>query len=215
MEEEQPPDDLPSSPPASQTSNGATGRVLDASTISGKEQDVQPASLVQREETVVHSRPGVKEGKRRMIMELEDDFGDDSLMADLATETGPAAAATASTVGNRDSFTHDYTKRFADLSAVNLNLRPGEIEAAPIQATTLDGRQISFQRKKKVESWQDSQAQQVCAHLLRILHCGYLEADNERDLSRKKRCLPWQSWQDQCSKHRITGWFKTSSRPLS
>lgn len=46
---------------------------------------------------------------------------------------------------------------------MNLSLRPGEYEAAPVQATTLDGRIIRFQRKKKAESWQDSRQQQVRA----------------------------------------------------
>lgn len=82
MEDEQPPDDLPSSPPraSSSAATDAMGRVADASTITTNASATRPRQHLTSQETVVHSRPGVKEGKKRMVMELEDGFDEDALM---------------------------------------------------------------------------------------------------------------------------------------
>ncbi|GAA5826328.1 hypothetical protein JCM11251_007255 [Rhodosporidiobolus azoricus] len=67
------------------------------------------------------------------------------------------------------SHTHNYTSRFGSVSSLNLGVeaststssstssgslvKPGWIEAAPVQATRLDGREIVIRRKKRIESW--------------------------------------------------------------
>lgn len=58
----------------------------------------------------------------------------------------PAAAST--------SHSHDYTSRFGSASNLNLSVVPeGYIEAAPMQATRLDGRKIVLRRRQKIEGW--------------------------------------------------------------
>ncbi|GJN87911.1 hypothetical protein Rhopal_000866-T1 [Rhodotorula paludigena] len=90
----------------------------------------------------------------RVLLEEDDDFGafgDDgdsskSPARPLRQAPPPAAAST--------SHSHDYTSRFGSASNLNLSVVPeGYIEAAPMQATRLDGRKIVLRRRQKIEGW--------------------------------------------------------------
>lgn len=52
------------------------------------------------------------------------------------------------------SHTHDYTSRFGSVSRLDVSaLSAGYIETAPVEATTLDGRKVSFPRKKRLQAY--------------------------------------------------------------
>ncbi|GAA5912902.1 hypothetical protein JCM6882_009509 [Rhodosporidiobolus microsporus] len=113
-------------------------------------------------------------GKSRMLFEEDEAFGEDGDAGVFSSQAPPPTAATSSRPLAAPSHTHDYTSRFGGVSSLNLGAssssssseggafssadgtggaRPGWIEAAPVQATRLDGRQIVIRRTKKIESW--------------------------------------------------------------
>ncbi|KAM0788007.1 hypothetical protein ACM66B_006207 [Microbotryomycetes sp. NB124-2] len=89
-------------------------------------------SRFNREDTVLAPKPGVKPGKRRLVLELDEGFGG-------ADTSAP--------------------NHFASQSTAHFNLLPGEIEMAPIAATTMDGQRIMFNRKRKTQAWTHTAAQ--------------------------------------------------------
>jgi hypothetical protein len=130
------------------------------------------------EQEVVASRPGVKEGKRRLVLEPEEGFGEDAemegertrltmgsrgeLIVLLRSEDLPIPRAPPPVDADvRRATARDFTSRYADLPALNLNLRPGFIEAAPVTATTSDGRKITFARRKRLEAFEETAVQKV------------------------------------------------------
>ncbi|GAA5991782.1 hypothetical protein JCM11641_005682, partial [Rhodosporidiobolus odoratus] len=95
-------------------------------------------------------------GKGRMILEEDDGFGafgEEEFGGFAARPPPPPPGAGPSRPLAANSHTHDYTSRFGAVSSLNLSLRPGWIEAAPVQATRLDGRQFFLKRRKKLEHW--------------------------------------------------------------
>ncbi|GAA5932082.1 hypothetical protein JCM3775_004236 [Rhodotorula graminis] len=121
------------------------------------------ATGVRSSSTTTSTAPvGDRKGKSRMLLEEDEDFGafgeDGGVGDDFSSRPQaprPAALANAAT------HLHDYTSRFGSVSALNLStVPPGYIEAAPVQATTLDGKKIVFKRRKKLESWQATGATQ-------------------------------------------------------
>ncbi|BGP13306.1 Chromosome transmission fidelity protein 18 [Rhodosporidiobolus nylandii] len=85
-------------------------------------------------------------GKGRMVFEEDEAFGEEELVFSQAPRPALDAATT--------SHMHDYTSRFGSVTSLNLSgLQPGYIEAAPVQATRLDGRQFFLKRRKKLDNW--------------------------------------------------------------
>lgn len=74
MEDQQPPEDLPpSSPTAAPSFSQARPQV--ASSFTSDKQSMGTAGALVKEDTIVGARPGVKEGKQRMVLEEDDQFG--------------------------------------------------------------------------------------------------------------------------------------------
>ncbi|KAL8280406.1 hypothetical protein RQP46_007054 [Phenoliferia psychrophenolica] len=101
-------------------------------------------------EEQVFVRRGVKEGKKRLVLVPDDDFaeqqhedaGGGAADEDMR-QVGPSDEATRRPAGSRVG---------PDYSSVNFSSRNAiAIEAAPIAATTFDGRKITFKRRKRVE----------------------------------------------------------------
>ncbi|GAA6038469.1 hypothetical protein JCM8097_004581 [Rhodosporidiobolus ruineniae] len=97
-------------------------------------------------------------GKGRMIFEEDEEFGSFGEHGESGLFAKPAPRADASTSRSTltaSSHTHDYTSRFGSVSNLNLSSfqRDGYIEAAPVQATRLDGKQFFIKRRKKLETW--------------------------------------------------------------
>ncbi|GAA5865391.1 hypothetical protein JCM1840_001552 [Sporobolomyces johnsonii] len=96
-------------------------------------------------------------GKGRMLFEEDDDFGGlDHHDQVMSAPSKSAHASAPRPLAPR----HDYSAQYGSVSSLNMSLRPGYIEAAPVQATTLDGRKIILRRKKKLESWVGTSADQ-------------------------------------------------------
>ncbi|GAA5854527.1 hypothetical protein JCM9279_000830 [Rhodotorula babjevae] len=96
-----------------------------------------------------------RKGKSRMLLEEDDDFGSfgEDGNAGESVPSRPSAHRAAGLAGAA-THSHDYTSRFGAVSSLNLSTVPlGYIEAAPVQATTLDGKKLVFKRRKKLESW--------------------------------------------------------------
>ncbi|KAK4052058.1 Chromosome transmission fidelity protein 18 [Microbotryomycetes sp. JL201] len=92
----------------------------------------------EREDTVMAPRPDIKAGKRRLLLELGDDFGGDEFSpVEIAAESYDA-----------------HSRAFLDL-------RPGQVEMAPIAATTMDGKRVTFNRKRKSQAWAHTPAQKA------------------------------------------------------
>ena len=163
---------------------------------------------------IINSRPGVKDGKRRLVLEPEDGFGDGmdlegtlhfagdlSPLLMLGHPDLPPRPRPMPPMRERD-FSSTSGFGAAHLPSLNLNLRPGEIEAASISATTLDGRKITFGRRKKLESWQDSSAQKV----RNLSFSASVRELTRRIACRKRTRTLWPSSQDRCSRCRMRGW---------
>lgn len=84
----------------------------------------------------------------------------------------------------------------------------------PVEATTLDGRKFTLQRKKKIESWKDSREQQVSRRASVILTRRRLTFPNI-STSRKRTCLRCPSSLDRCSRRHIIAWCRTLQTPPS
>ncbi|GAA6000732.1 hypothetical protein JCM10207_004630 [Rhodosporidiobolus poonsookiae] len=103
-------------------------------------------------------------GKGKMLFEEDEGFGafadeaDEGLSASSTARGSPAPAPKAASRAGlaAPSHTHDYTSRFGSVSSLNMSLNSGYIDAAPVQATRLDGRQIVIRRRRKLESWAGS-----------------------------------------------------------
>lgn len=62
----------------------------------------------------------------------------------------------------KKDFNHSYSAKYSDLSSVNLSyVRPGFIEAAPVTVTTLNGKKILLNRRKRLEGYQNSKMEIV------------------------------------------------------
>ncbi|GAA5930725.1 hypothetical protein JCM1841_004748 [Sporobolomyces salmonicolor] len=96
-------------------------------------------------------------GKGRMRFEEDDDFGGlDHHDQVMFASSKPAHVSAPRPLAPQ----HDYSAHYGSVSSLNMSLRPGYIEAASVQATTLDGRKIILRRKKKLDSWVGTSADQ-------------------------------------------------------
>ncbi|BGP29547.1 Chromosome transmission fidelity protein 18 [Rhodotorula toruloides] len=101
----------------------------------------------------------------RMLLEEDDDFG---AFADeperderprmealsFATAKTSTSYATTSEAALSRSHNHDYLSTYGSVSNLNMSvLPPGYIEAAPVQATRLDGSKVVLKRRKRLEGW--------------------------------------------------------------
>ncbi|GAA5862595.1 hypothetical protein JCM8547_002120 [Rhodosporidiobolus lusitaniae] len=105
---------------------------------------------------------GVDTGKSRMVFEEDDDFGafETEEVVPSSSAARPPAKATTTTAStslstSARSHTHDYSSRFGAVANLDLSApKPsGWIEAAPLQATRLDGKMLFLRRRKRVEGW--------------------------------------------------------------
>lgn len=165
---------------------------------------------------------GVREGKRRLMLEPEEGFGHEEEDVEMGGEYAAARwegrqlmAATTDPVLNQRQATavvppqaagRSYTSRFGNLSSVNLTLKPGYVEAAPIAATTFDGRTFIIKRRKRVDGFEES-ADEVVRSVW-VLE-GETRADGQRRRRTRRRC---PSSVTRCSRCRTTTWSTRSRR---
>ncbi|KAM0749881.1 P-loop containing nucleoside triphosphate hydrolase protein [Meredithblackwellia eburnea MCA 4105] len=118
-------------------------------------------------EEQVFVRKEVREGKKKLVLVPDEDLGLDmdevGPASDEEQEVGRQADFTRRTAG-RDYTTPDYSK--VNFSSRNLNYVP----AAPIEATTFDGKKITFKRRIRASSslYAAKQAKENSAALLRL-----------------------------------------------
>ncbi|KAL7336939.1 P-loop containing nucleoside triphosphate hydrolase protein [Rhodotorula toruloides] len=103
----------------------------------------------------------------RMLLEEDDDFGafadeperderPSTEASSFTTAKDTASTSYASTLkaALSRSHNHDYLSAYGSVSNLNMSvLPPGYIEAAPIQATRLDGSKVVLKRRKRLEGW--------------------------------------------------------------
>ncbi|GAA5979308.1 hypothetical protein JCM10908_002874 [Rhodotorula pacifica] len=118
----------------------------------------QPAARVQ---AAGESSKG-QAGRARMVFEEEEDFG-----AFGETDLGEAGVdvhtrreyckfllSAKESVSLAESHAYDYSSKYGNVSNLNMSALPsGYIDAAPVEATTLDGRKVSFARRKKLRAY--------------------------------------------------------------
>lgn len=124
----------------------------------------------------------VKEGKKRLMLEPEEGFGHEEADVETGGECpwplwevrelkarflDPVLTQRRAAVVFPQAAGRSYTSRFGNLSSVNLTLNPGYVEAAPIAATTFDGRTFIIKRRKRVDGFEES-ADEVVRSLLLV-----------------------------------------------
>lgn len=71
-----------------------------------------------------------------------------------STDTSSTSYASTSKAALSRSHNHDYLSTYGSVSNLNMSvLPPGYIEAAPIEATRLDGSKVVLKRRKRLEGW--------------------------------------------------------------
>ncbi|GAA5965764.1 hypothetical protein JCM8115_000918 [Rhodotorula mucilaginosa] len=125
-------------------------------------QDAMPSPVVASTSTAAATKGPVAGGSSRqadggrakMIFEEDEDFGafgetspgepDDSLPRQTSAARGSIA----------DSHSYDYSSKYGNVSNLDMSALPsGYIDATPVEATTLDGRKVSFTRRKKLQAY--------------------------------------------------------------
>lgn len=117
-------------------------------------------------ELLAFKRAAIKDGKRRMVLEEDDQFGTEEHSFGELERRRPRTNLRAPGFDSLDAIKgaaprapgHSFTNRFADLSAVNLNfVRSGFVEAASISATTFDGHKVTLKRRKRIDALEETQ----------------------------------------------------------
>jgi hypothetical protein len=127
---------------------------------------------VQEVPAVVAKGSEVREGKKRLVMELAEGFGDEDeddaamecrshLPPSLSPQFADHHIHTAVVSERRQAPVAPLAARYGDLSSVNLALSSNYIEAAPISATTFDGRKFILKRRKRIDSALNSAVEAV------------------------------------------------------
>ncbi|GAA5879108.1 hypothetical protein JCM3774_005574 [Rhodotorula dairenensis] len=100
-------------------------------------------------------------GRGKMVFEEEEDFGafadsgfGEFVVIDESRVPPRPPPSDGDSLAQSHSFPHDYSSKYGNVSELNMSRLPsGYIDAAPVEATTLDGRKVSFPRRKKLQAY--------------------------------------------------------------
>ena len=74
----------------------------------------------------------------------------------------PSALPRQTFAARADSHCYDYSSTYGNISNLNMSALPsGYIDATPVEATTLDGRKVSFTRRKKLQAYSSTAESKV------------------------------------------------------